>query len=95
VKCHSQAQAIDRSEVIFGQRYLCVDGCLRSLRCGRESHAERVTHCLEDKPAMPRHSIVDDLFLTGNSGFHRLAVLLPALRAAFNVGKEKCDRASR
>jgi hypothetical protein len=28
-------------------------------------------------------------------GLHRLAVLLPALRTTLDVGKQKCDRASR
>ena len=60
-----------------------------------EGGVEGITDCLEDTSALGLDGMAEQLVVPGEGHAHLFRVLLPALGAALNIGKEKCKRADR
>src|SRR5579872_2747383 len=95
VQAHAHAQAVNACKIFFGEGKLGIKRCTNRIWRSGESDAERIADGLEDVTAVLLYRSAHELFVTRHSSLHRLAVLLPALRRAFDVGKEKRHRASR
>jgi len=69
-------------------------GCNRFAR-SMERSAERVADRLEDVTAIAFDRGAHQIIMEPQARGHRLTVLLPALRASFDIAEQKCDRPRR
>jgi hypothetical protein len=92
---HAHAQSLDRGEVFACQRALGVARRGESVEHGCESRAKGVAHRFKDVRAAGFHRRAHQRIVARQCNFHRLAVALPARGAAFDIRKQKRDRAGR
>src|SRR5262249_28668726 len=71
------------------ERFLDIDRCKGAVRWGMERCAERITNGLEDKAVVAINDLAQQGIVALQGGRHRLRLLFPQARAAFDVGEEE------
>ena len=95
VNAHAHAETADRREIFRVHALLAGKRCLQCLLRRAKRRAERVADRLEDEAAVSLDLATDEYVVPGDRLGHRSVMVLPAMRTALDVGKEKRHRASR
>ena len=95
VERHAHPQRAGRAPRLGVQRGLHGQHGLERIAGADEDRVNAITNRLEDDPAVGSDPDCQDTVMTRKRSGHRLRVLLPELRAAFDIRETEGERASR
>jgi hypothetical protein len=87
VEAHPHPKALDRGEIFLCELVLRIQSSLYSVANGAEGGTECITYGLKDVSVMRFDCATQNYIVPFDRILHRLAVMLPTLGRAFDVGK--------
>ncbi len=92
---HAHCQSADRAPILCPKRALRVGSRCDRIRCAGKCHAECIAYRLKHPTTVRFDRGAQQLVMASESSRHLVRPLFPALRAAFDVGKEQRHGSAR